>query len=769
MVDSAPKTTTTGGGVAKRSVAMIGSYVPRRCGIATFTHDLSCGIANTIFSQPLAQCPRVGIVAINDIEEGYPYGPEVVYEMEHHSKEDYRSAADFLNHSKFDLVCVQHEYGIFGGSDGDYLLALLDRLKKPVVSTLHTVLSEPSAGQRLVLQNLCTRSSATIVMAQRAFRMLGELYDVPREKIHMIHHGVPDVPFGDTEPFKRRFGVAGRPTVLTFGLLSSNKGIEMMLDALAEVVPGFPDVAYIVLGATHPAVKRESGESYRLSLEKRALERGISDNVIFHNRYVSLEDLCEYLRATDIYVTPYRSRQQIVSGTLAYASACGTAVISTPYWYAEEILADGRGRLVPFDDVAALSANLKELLADDTVRSELRMRAYQFGRQMTWANVARQYGEVFENAVQAELPDAPAPPAPKKHPMRLSVPEVCLDHLYRMTDDTGLIQHAVHATPDRRHGYSIDDVARALVVTTMRYALFKDEEVLRPFHTYLSYIHHARNDHGRYRNIMSYDRRWIDSEGSHDCQGRVLWALGYVIAHPPDDLAEQLCESLFMQTAPLLEHIPSIRAAAFAIMGLHYFLRRDPGSQEASRLMHSLTDRIVREFDQHSADDWPWFEEIVTYDNARVPQALIFAGLQFRLDSVIARGLRSLDWLLQIQTGDRGQVSLIGNREWYKRGGTKATFDQQPIEIAALVGACKAAYRVSGDRRYLREIRRCFDWFLGANDLNRPLIDFKSRGCYDGLGDGVINPNQGAESLLAWLHSLLIMHEMQTGDPTSAG
>lgn len=753
----------------KRPVAMIGTYVPRRCGIATFTHDLATGLSQTLFDQPLTGGSRVGIVAVSDDEKDYAYGPQVVHTIRHHSKEDYRAAADFLNHSKYEVVSVQHEYGIFGGDQGQYLLALVERLTKPFITTLHTVLGEPTPIQKTILEELCNRSGAVTVMAARAQRMIQDIYDIPADKVHMIHHGVPDVPFGDTAQFKGRFEVTGRPTILTFGLLSPNKGVEMMLEALARVVPEFPDVAYIVLGATHPMVRRESGESYRLSLEKLAVTLGIQDNVSFHNLYVSLDDLCEYLQAADIYVTSYRTKQQIVSGTLAYAVGCGTAVISTPYWYAEEILANNRGRLVDFGDVDGLAQHLRELLANDTVRQQMRKRAYDFGRQMTWHNVATQYGQLFDKVSAAHVTRAVPSQVRPKPALRLSLPEARLDHLYRMTDDTGLIQHAVNSTPDRRHGYSIDDVARGLIVAAMRYSLFRDEQVLRPFHTYLSFIHHARCEDGKFRNFMSYDRRWLESVGSDDCQGRVLWALGYVVAHPPDDLSQQLCRTLFEQTTPIFQNIRFVRAISSAILGCHYYLRRFPDASHVEHLMHSLTESIVAQFGTTKDDEWPWFDESATYDNARIPQALILAGYQFNDDELLQRGLRSLDWLLRIQTGDDGQISLIGNKGWLRRGEPKANFDQQPVEIAALIGACKAAYRATDDSRYLAEMRRCFDWFLGSNDIGHPLIDFKSRGCYDGLKSDGVNLNQGAESLLAWLLSLLIMHEMQSGDPTSAG
>lgn len=747
-----------------RSVAMVASYVPRRCGIATFTHDLSSGMSEKLFRQPIEKCRQMGIVAINDVEEGYKYGEQVVFEIRHHSKEDYRAAADYLNQSKFEVVCVQHEYGIFGGNDGDYLLALLQRLHKPVIAVLHTVLADPSPGQRRVLAALCERAGAIVVMAERAKRMLAEVFGISGDHVVMIHHGVPDVPFGPTEPFKKRFEVAGRPTILTFGLINPNKGIEMMLNALARVVPDHPDVAYIVLGATHPAVKRESGESYRLGLEKLALTLGIQRNVMFHNRYVSLEDLCEYLRATDIYVTPYRSENQIVSGTLAYAAACGTAVISTPYWYAQEILADGRGRIVDFGDVAALARHLDELLRDEKERLVMRRRAYAFGRMMTWPNVALEYAALLDKACERWA--AVATPAPGKtaQPMRLSLPEVRLDHLYRMTDDTGITQHASFSTPNRHHGYSIDDVSRALIVTAMRYVLFHDDAVLKCLHTYLSFVHHARRSNRRFHNFMSYDRRWSDVDGGDDAQGRVLWALGFVAAYPPDPLARQHCRDLFLDSLPGFDRCRVVRSLSFAMLGCHYFLMAFPDESTVESRKREMAGQVVAAFEGQESDDWPWFADVVTYENARVPQALLMAGEHFHDRALIERGLRVLDWLLRVQTGDDGQLSLIGCKGWMERGKARAPWDQQPVEVAALIGACKAAYHASDDPRYLREMRRCFDWFLGYNDLGLPMIDFKSRGCYDALTDGGVNLNQGAESLISWLLSLLTMHELQTGE-----
>ncbi len=752
------------------AIAFLGSYVPRRCGIATFGHDLASAVTEHLDSQALGASERVRYVAMNDRDGAYDYGPEVIAQIGQHRKEDYRNAAELLNTSKIDVVSLQHEYGLFGGNWGEYLFELLDRLRKPLVTTLHTVLTEPSDQQRQVLRRVCERSSAVVVMAERARSLLADVYGVPSDRIKLIHHGVPDVPLGDTEPFKERFHVSGRPMILTFGLLSSNKGIELMLDALAKVVPACPEVVYVVLGVTHPGVVRESGESYRMSLESRAVKLGIHKNVSFHNRYVSLADLCEYLQAADIYVTPYRDKEQITSGTLAYALASGKAIVSTPYWYAQELLANERGRLVDFDDVEGLADNLSELLRDRAVRETVQRSAYNYGRQMTWPRVARQYVAVFEEACLEDAERRRYALAPAATPMRLSLPEVRLDHLFVMTDDTGMMQHAVYATPDRRHGYSTDDVARALIVTAMMWTLFQEEKALPIMQMYLSYLHYSQPGAGeRFRNFMSYDRRWLEPAGSEDCQGRVMWALGHLVSHSPNRLTQQLAKDQFRSGLPVLESLTFPRSWALSILGLHYYLREFREDSTAREMLTTLGNRLQAAFTEHASDDWPWFEDEVTYDNGRLPQALLIAGFGLERRDMVDQGLRSLRWLLDVQTAEEGHLSVIGNQGWYRRGGARSVYDQQCLESAALIGACKAAHRVSGDAKWLTEMRRCFEWYLGRNDGGVSMVDFKTGGCYDGLQPSGISSNQGAESVLSWLLSLLIMHEMPTGDAPDVG
>ncbi|MBN1418422.1 MAG: glycosyltransferase family 4 protein [Planctomycetes bacterium] len=759
---AARSTTRRGGGLAKRrtsetqplSVAFLGTYVPRQCGIATFTRDLGSAVAD-LLGEPLGTGPGVRVLAVNDTPAGYPYGDEVRFELRHGQKADYREAADFLNVSSIDLLCLQHEYGIFGGDDGVHILQVLGNLKKPVVTTLHTVLREPSPGQREVLQRIARLSTFVVVMAERAARMLEEIYGVPPAKIRMIHHGVPDVPFMDPGFYKDQFHVEGRRVILTFGLLGPNKGIEIGIDALARLVPEFPDLVYIVLGATHPELRRRVGEEYRVSLERRARERGVQDHILFHNRYVTLEELCEFLLAADIYLTPYRSREQIASGTLAYAIGCGKACVSTPYWYAEEVLSDGRGRIFPFDDADALVETLRDVLNGEVERNQMRKRAYLFGRQMIWREVARAYLRTFEDAIANYARQIPRLPARAKPIPKPGLPEVSLDHLRILTDGTGIIQHATYATPDRRHGYTTDDNARALIVAILNVNLFGDESVLPLVQTYLAFLRHAFvEETRRFRNFLSYERHWLEDTGSDDSQGRAIWALGTAVAFPPNNSILGLSSRLFEAAFPALEGITSPRAWAFALLGIHAFLRRFSGASEARRMRERLAQRLLHHFRENAAPDWPWCEPTVTYGNATLPHALLLSGRWLECGEMVEQGLRSLAWLFEIQSDPAGHLTLIGNAGWYPRGGKKARFDQQPIEAAKLVLAAQEAFQITRERNWLVRMRHAVDWFLGANDIRAPLYDFQTRGCCDGLHPTGTNINQGAESTLAWLLSI---------------
>ncbi len=748
---------------AKKSphVAYVSSYVPRQCGIATFTNDVASSVAKYVHDTPIFEDENISVVAMNDEDAEYHYGPQVVFEIRQHQRSDYRNAADFINTGPFDVVNLQHEYGLYGGDDGSYVIEFLGRLKKPIVSTFHTVLSQPSPGQRNTLAAIAEHSTQVVVLAERAKMLCHEVYGMPADKVRLIHHGTPDVEFHNPDDFKDKFLVKDRPVLLTFGLLSPGKGIENMVDALALVAKAHPNVAYMILGATHPAIRRESGEAYRLGLESRAVDHGISKNVFFHNHYVTLPVLVEFLKAADIYVTPYLNKEQIVSGTLAYAVACGKAIVSTPYYYAQEMLADGRGFLAEFGKPESLADNIIKLLDDNALRRATQEKAYAFGRKMIWSEVARQYEDTFQ-AVEAVGPVNTATVKTGEKPgLQLSLPDVRLDHLYRLTDGTGMLQHAIYSTPNRHHGYCTDDNSRALIVATMSYRLLRDAAVLPFLDRYLSFMHYAWNeDRKRFHNFMSYDRKWLDDEGTDDCLGRCVWSLGYLIAHPPADQNLSLAIELFNKASGSTSTIRSPRACALCLIGFHYYLRAFGGADDIRDQMRTISQFLVRLYDEQRTDDWAWLEPALTYDNARIPQALLLAARTLEDDNLRDCGIASLKWLLESQTSNRGQLSPVGNKGWWVRGESKAQFDQQPIDAGALVEACKSAYKSTNDPMWLESMRWCFEWFLGRNDINMPLADFKTRGCADGLCQNGINPNQGAESTLAWYLSLLTMYEM---------
>ena len=743
-------------------VAFVSTYPPRQCGIGTFSHDLLSGLQEIHASRGVANT-NLQVVAIDSAHYRYDYPPEVRLQIRDHRMGDYREAAEFLNLSPVGAVSLQHEYGIFGGEDGNHVIHLLRTLKRPVVTTLHTVMDEPTPGQRETLRTICALSTFVVVQTQRAVDMLDQVFGVPRKKIVMIHHGTPDVPFLDPAFYKDQCGAEGRRMILTFGLINPNKGVEYAIEALSNVVSEFPDVLYIVLGATHPEVKRRFGESYRLSLEQLVKEKGLANNVVFHNQFVPKEQLIKFLVAADIYLTPYLSKQQIVSGTLAYAVACGKAVVSTPYWYAEELLSDDKGVLVPFRDSGALAAQLKTLLADQRLRDRLRKRAYRFGRQMTWREVAGSYLKVFENAMEEYGMQAVAAHTWVKATDQPSLPDVNLNHLRAMTDDVGMLQHAFFMTPDRIHGYCTDDNARALIVATMNWHLMADESILPLLQTYLAFVNHAIDrETGKIRNFMSYARKWTEEVGSEDSHGRTVWALGHCVAHMPTDAVLSLAMRLFNRALAPSGMVKSPRAAAYVVLGCLEYLNGFGGDREAMEVAYGGARRLADQLRSNTSSDWVWFEDILSYDNARLPQTLIAAGRRLKDEELLQDGLRSLEWLLDVQTDPKdGHISLVGTAGWYCRGGERARFDQQPLEISALIDACYEAYLATGEDRWSNRMERCFNWFFGRNDVRKVLYDFTSGGCYDGLHPTGVNQNEGAESTLSWLMALHRMHQVR--------
>jgi glycosyltransferase involved in cell wall biosynthesis len=741
-----------------RKIAFVGDHLPRKCGIATFTTDLLAAVQT---AHPQSQCFAV---SVNDIKGGYEY-PEVVrFEIEEQDLSSYLRAADFLNISNVDMVCLQHEFGIYGGPAGSHILAFLRELRMPVVTTLHTVLREPRADQRRVMQELISLSTRLVVMTERGRQMLQDVYRAPPAKIDLIAHGIPDVGFVDPTYFKDQFGVEGRVVLLTFGLLSPNKGIEFVLNALPEILDEFPEVVYIVLGATHPNELREHGEAYRVSLEMLAKKNKVEKNVIFYNDFVELENLKEFIGAADLYITPYLNEAQITSGTLAYTFGAGKAVVSTPYWHAAELLAEDRGVLVPFGDARAIAREVIGLLKDDTRRHAMRKNAYRLGREMIWSNVAQHYMRSFElSRLQGAALSRKSLATKTLDQRPRELPELKLDHLLRMTDSTGVFQHAVFGVPNFSEGYCTDDNARSFILAVLLDELGEEPERLRSMATTCAaFLHHAFDTQTkRFHNHMSFDRRWLDERGSEDCQGRALWALGIGVGRSPFRSFQMVAGQLFARALPALTDFTSPRAWAFGLLGMHEYLGRLSGDSFVSQTRDKLTSRLMELLGKNAKPDWCWFEEELSYDNAKLAHALILSGRATGNAVVFERGLHTLRWLNDLQISEKGHFRPIGSNGFYHRGGTRANFDQQPIEAQAMVSACLEAYRATSDVWWYEQAQRAFDWFLGWNDLGLELYSAESGGCGDGLHVDRVNGNQGAESTLAFLLSLAEMRLAQ--------
>ena len=745
---------------AIRRIAFVGNYLPRQCGIATFTTDLCEAVAQAYEGTSCMAVP------VNDIEAGYAYPPRVRFELQEKEIDSYRRAADFLNTNNVDVVSLQHEFGIYGGRAGAYILTLLRGLRMPIVTTLHTVLRDPDPDQRRVMEALSELSDRLIVMSKRAMDFLRDVYQVPANKIELIPHGIPDVPFVDPSFYKDQFGVEGKTLLLSFGLLSPSKGLENVILALPSILAAHPNVVYIVLGATHPQVLRNEGESYRLSLQRLAEQKGVEGSVIFHNRFVDLEELMQFVGAADIYITPYLQPEQIVSGTLAYTLGTGKAVVSTPYWYAEEMLADNKGVLVPFRDPEALATAVNKLLDHEAKRHAMRKRAYLSGREMVWSQVATRYMQAFVRArtnrrrfVSAGFAVKPLAQRPQE------LPPLRLDHLHRLSDNTGILQHAAFTIPNYAEGYTTDDNSRALIVGALLEQLGNPEapELARRYLAFLSYAFDQENR--TFHNFMGYQRDWLEAQGSEDCHGRALWALGMVLGHSNIPGVHSLAGKLFQQSLLTILQYGSPRAWAFALIGVHEYLQRFAGDRRVGQVQEELAGRLLGLFRNARSDSWRWFEDGLTYCNATLPHAMLLSSESLANPEMAQVGFESLAWLADVQRGGEETKHFvpIGSNGFYHRGGERARFDQQPVEVQSMVSACLAAYRLTADDRWRKEAHRAFQWFLGRNDLAVPIYDPTTGGCRDGLHPDRPNENQGAESTLAFLQSLLELRLLEEG------
>jgi len=738
-------------------IAVIGNYLPRECGIATFTTDL-CTALTTEYGEG-----RLFAIPVNDPDCKYNYPDRVRLEIAQEVISSYEEAADFLNFNGNDLVCLQHEYGIYGGRAGRHILTFLRKLKMPIVTTLHTVLREPDTSQRAVLEEIAQLSDRLIVMSELAAQLLREVYAVPSGKIDVIPHGVPDLPFMDPSYFKDKFGTEGKSVLLTFGLLSPNKGIENVIHALPAILARLPNVVYIVSGVTHPHVRRSEGERYREGLLALADRLGVSDHLIFNNRFVGLEELVEYVGAADIYITPYQQEAQIVSGTLAIALGAGKAIVSTPYWHAKELLAEKRGVIVPFENPKAIAEAVLALLENDAERHAMRKRAYLFSRGTTWPKTAQAYMTSFQRArfERSLRPRAAQQADPAVEPVD-RLPALNTDHLLTMTDDTGILQHAIFSVPNTREGYTTDDNARALIVSILLDEIPERADGLEYSdlsHRYLAFLWLAFNSNtGRFRNFLGYDRKWLETVGSEDSHGRALWSLGKVLAHSRNAGLRGAAGRLFEAAVPATLKFTSPRAWAFSILGMQAYLDWFPGDRTIQGVRNTLANRLLDIYEKSHTETWKWFEKSLSYSNARLSQALILAGWRSDNQRMIEVGMDSLKWLVAEQHYDDDEILVpIGSSGFYAEGQEKARFDQQPVEACATVSACLEVYKLTEESQWRDAAWRAFRWFLGKNDLQVSLYDASTGGCQDGLHPDRVNENQGAESTLSFLMALLEM------------
>lgn len=741
-----------------KNIAFIGNSLPRRCGIATFTSDLQEAVSRSPASG------RTSIVAMTDHGQTYDYPANVLLQINDDCLEDYIGAAEALNRGNFDVVCLQHEFGIFGGEAGSHILSLLARLDMPVVTTLHTVLAEPSAAQREVLVQIIEKSAKVIVMAEKGRALLQDVYRVPAKRIEVIAHGIPDIEFTEPAISKAKLGFKDRSVILTFGLLSPNKGIEIMIDAMPQILKSQLDAVYVVLGATHPNLVRHEGETYRESLIARVRDIGVEDHVVFLDQFVDQPTLLDFISMCDVYVTPYLNEAQMTSGTLAYSFGLGKAVVSTPYWHASELLARGRGVLVPFGDADAIGSEIAGLLTDHARRDALRRRAYDGSRSMTWQRTAERYLSVFREAIQ------PAPGPGALHPTgrtlpaltSAGLPEPQFAYLMSMCDDTGLFQHAVRSVPDRSHGYCVDDNARALLLAislnTAGEETFPDVLTTR----FASFVQHAWNpDEKLFRNFMSFDRRWLEDRGSEDSHGRTLWALGQCARDDTEPSRRTWAANLFAQALPSMDKFTSPRAWAFTLLGLDGYCTASGHDIFARRLRTRLADRLLDLLARTETKDWTWFEEGLSYDNARLSQALIVSGIATGTPSHVAAGLKTLRWLMPLQIAPEGHFRPVGTDGFFRNGrATPQHFDQQPVEVAATIAACLAAWHADHSPEWIVNAHCAFAWFLGCNDLSSPLVDLDTGSCRDGLHPDRVNENRGGESVLAYLLGLVDLREL---------
>ncbi len=717
-----------------RNAVMIGNFPPRKCGIATFTRDT--------FTALRAQLPLAhwSLVAMDDLKADYDFPAEVTHTIPQDDTDAYIQIAGELNRTGAEVVFVQHEFGIYGGEAGSHLLLLLRRLQMPVIVTLHTVLEKPTPAQKRVMDEILSLASAVIVMSEMGADILARVHTAGPAKVYVIPHGAPERPYASPEQFKPALDLAGHRVFMTFGLLSPNKGLETVIRAMPEVLAEHPDALYVIVGATHPHLIANEGEKYRDSLVTLATSLGVAGNLRFVNRFVGDNELVDLLQAADLYVTPYLTEAQITSGTLSYAIALGKPVISTPYWHAKEALADGVGVLVAFGDSHAFAREITGLLSDNARRDQMARRAYKAGEPSRWRKVAAAAIDLAQSARATYRSNE------EKSLRALARPSLVA--LERITDDCGVVQHSKFTVPDRRHGYCTDDNARAL---SLMARISGGASASRIAYSAAAFVTHAWNpDTGRFRNFMGFNRNWLDEGGSDDCCARAFESLCLTARHSDRaDLrawASHLARDAFVHAAEWR----SLRSLALLIKALTADAGASIPSDVATAAIRVNALKLHDALVEGRANGHNWFEPCLSYDNARLPEAMILAGQHLHDKVILNAGLDSLDFLMRKQTSAHGWFTPVATSSFDATSACHPAFDQQPIEALATVDASLAAYRATNDPRRASIARDAFQWFDGHNDHGLSLANPDDGGCFDGLTADGCNQNQGAESILSY-------------------
>jgi glycosyltransferase involved in cell wall biosynthesis len=726
-------------------ICFLSNFPPKECGIATFTQDLITSM-NKRFNPKV----KSRVIALNEESSMYNYDSRVFMQMNKDYLADYINIANRINRSdKIKIVCIQHEFGIFGGEYGSYIIPFLDTVKKPVVVTFHSVLPSPDNLRKKVVNFIGEKSAAIIVMADAAVNILHDDYGINKNKIHVIRHGIPDTPLMPVEPYKKKLRLENKIVLSTFGLLSRGKGVEYMIKALPYLVKKYPNLLYVIIGETHPVIRKREGEEYRNYLTNLVKKLELQENVKFYNKYLDVNEIIEYLLATDIYVCTNLEKNQIVSGTLSYALGCGKAVVSTPNLYAEEVLSHDRGVLAEFQNPKSFADGIDKLLSDEEWKKRIEQNAYAFGRSMIWSNVASGYLHLFNNVVKL------------REETTEKYPKIKLNHLKNLTDNIGCVQFSKLSTPDTTSGYTVDDNARALIVSTIHDKLYNSEISKELSRTYLNFLEKVHDEEGKFNDMEYKDQKL--NPASEDAIGRTLWSLGHLINNSNNEENIEKAKRMFDRAHLLIGENSSPRAKSFSVIGLYHYYNKYNDEKIFSKI-EVLINSLVESYRREAREEWNWFESYLTYSNSKIPEALFLAYNLTKNPEYLEIAEKSLRFLTNI-VFFKEELSPIGQNGWYNRNGVRSFFDQQPIDASSMVQTYLTAYAITKNEDYYNNAVLAFNWFLGKNHLKQMIYNDVTGGCHDGLSKSSINLNQGAESTIEYLISRLMLEEIKKEKP----